>query len=167
MICFRPLLGVPISQYGKIIMLYCKAKGFRPLLGVPISQYGEDAFNKTIQFAVSVPSSGFLYLNLLGERSNGKSYATVSVPSSGFLYLNNEPFYILGVVPKFPSPPRGSYISIAEDKKLLNDCYISFRPLLGVPISQSCPLYPLKSLGCKAGLRRKTKSGSFHHISSI
>ena len=119
MICFRPLLGVPISQYGKIIMLYCKAKGFRPLLGVPISQYGEDAFNKTIQFAVSVPSSGFLYLNLLGERSNGKSYATVSVPSSGFLYLNNYRNKHFDKANKlFPSPPRGSYISILSSISL-------------------------------------------------
>ena len=35
----------------------------------------------------------------------------------------------------FPSPPRGSYISIAALNKKVSDLE-RFRPLLGVPISQ-------------------------------
>ena len=59
----------------------------------------------------------------------------VSVPFPGFLYIN-----LLANIS-------------------LNTLLPGFRPLSGVSIYQSCPLYPLYSLGFKARLRRKTISG--------
>ena len=67
---------------------------------------------------VLVPSTGFLYFNLLLVFYL-PVLTTVLVPSTGFLYFNKERPYVIISNPMFSSPPRGSYISIRKAVRIM------------------------------------------------
>ena len=83
---------------------------------------------------VLVPSTGFLYFNLIYVIPNRKSY--VLVPSTGFLYFNML-WSTEGCAGKkgFSSPPRGSYISISTWLLYLRSCIKFSSPPRGSYIS--------------------------------
>ena len=107
--CSRPLHGVLIFQ-SCFYCFYVGSLCSRPLHGVLIFQFNE-LYEISGSCNVLVPSTGFLYFNLIYVIPNRKSY--VLVPSTGFLYFNML-WSTEGCAGKkgFSSPPRGSYISI-------------------------------------------------------
>ena len=107
----------------------------RPLHGVLIFQF-MNLLQMNFTLLVLVPSTGFLYFNMLWSTEGCAGKKGFSSPPRGsYISISTWLLYLRSCI-KFSSPPRGSYISISRIR-CISKCSYCSRPLHGVLIFQS------------------------------
>ena len=85
---FRPLSGLSLPQPYTVAFATLHFS-FRPLSGLSLPQLQEENITRIIVKMVSVPSRGYLFLNVLLPFITS-ARVSVSVPSRGYLFLNES-----------------------------------------------------------------------------